>query len=292
MLAAGLSLATAACSPPQEETGDRIDRIGGEELTDEQYERFVRRYAGVPAEEIDPAARQQLYEEYLAELLFARAAEREGLVAPAEAIREQLEALGPQAASEGDSREELERDARQAVLARLYEEKVLAPRIKVTDEEIDAALGAAPPRVQREFAVFRQIRVDSREAASEAYRRTVRRKEPFEAVAKEMSTAPDAGALQQRPLSNLPAPVADVLRKLPEGGISRPVEYDGAFYLFELEARNRDPDPGRAGERQRVADRLWSEKMSRLKEEELRRLAELEGIRTPRTARRRKEKGS
>lgn len=257
----------------------RVERVGDRELTDAEFRRFVMAHGLDPAD-VDPAALDRLWDEFLAEILLARAAEREGIVAPPEELGREEEFLADIAPEATPA--DLEREARRRTLATLYVQRVLVPQVTVTSEEVEAAL---PPRRGsrgRHYVVFRQIRLDDEKAAREAWRRVVRKKEPFDEVARRVSTAPDKGRLQQRDVDLLPPKVADVLARLPVGGISRPVAFDGAYYLFELEARNRDPDPGRARERREVEDRLFREKLERLVQQTVERLAREEGIRPPR----------
>ncbi len=259
----------------------RVDRVGDRELTDAEFRRFVM-MRGLDPAKVDPAALDRLWEEFLAEILLARAAEREGLAPSAEELDRVMEFMADVAPGADGS--DLAREARRRALARLYVQRVLLPRVKVSPEEVESALPARKGTRGRHYVVFRQIRVEDEKAAREAWRRVVRKKEPFDEVAREVSTAPDRGRLQQRDVDLLPPRVADVLARLPVGSISRPVAFDGAYYLFELEARNRDPDPGRARERREVEDRLFREKLDRLVQETVRRLAREEGIRPPRLA--------
>jgi len=259
----------------------RVARVGDRALTEAEFRRFVVARGLDPAE-VDPAALDRLWEEFLAEVLLARAAEREGIVPPESEIghfREFMADVAP-----GIDPADGEREARRMLLARLYVERVLAPRVEVTPEEVEAALPARKRSRGRHYVVFRQIRLEDEKAAREAWHRVVRKKEPFDEVAREVSTAPDRGGLQQRDVDLLPPKVADVLARLPVGGVSRPVAFDGAYYLFELEARNRDPDPDLARERREIEDRLFREKLEHLVQETVRSLAREEGIRPPRLA--------
>jgi len=261
---------------------ERVRRVGERDLTDAEFRRYVLREIGVSVEGLDPAAVDRLWGEFLGEVLLARAAEREGIVPDPDAVDRELARLRELGA--GGDREELLREARRRVLAGTYVERILAPRVTVTPEEVEAALPPAEGSRTRHYVVFRQIRVEDEAAARQAWRRVTRGREPFDEVAREVSTAPDRGRLQQRDLAVLPGPVAEALRRLPVGGVSRPVPFDRAYYLFELEARNRDPDPGRARERREIEDRIFREKLDRLREATLERLAREEGIRLPRAA--------
>ncbi|MDH3283418.1 MAG: peptidylprolyl isomerase [Acidobacteriota bacterium] len=287
------AVAMAGCGerPVGPEGGEpsRIDRIGGREVTDAEFEIYLQRELGDASLEVAAAARRRLYEEFIAELLFARAGEREGLDAPAGLVEEEMLRLREAGIEAND--DELRLQARRTLLARAYEREVLLPGVSVPPEEVERELGAPLKRQAREFVVFRQIRAEDSASADLAYRRVVRQRESFEEVARELSTAPDRGALQQRALPHLPRVTTDVLRRLPEGSASRPVEVDGAFYVFQVVARNRDPDPGRVAERELVRLRLFQARLEQLAEERLAELAAREGIRVPHLVRDAEETG-
>jgi parvulin-like peptidyl-prolyl isomerase len=284
LLLTALLAGAAGCAPdaePDEQAPQwRVGRIGERELAEDEFDRFLLRDAGLERAQLDPAAQERLYEELLAEVLLARAARRVGLAADEEALAEErarLEALAGDVPSG-----QLEREAERHLLARLYEERVLAPEAAVSSDEVEAALGEAERRARRrDHAVFRQVVVDSPEAARQAHRRITRGGESFEAVARDVSVGADRGALQQRDLGELPEKATEVLRRLPEGSVSRPVEIDGMVYLFQLDALNWNPDPERVQERERVRGRLASERYETVRARRLVELAALEGIPAP-----------
>lgn len=271
--APGCGEADAPASSPETEVrlGDRVAGVG-------EMHRFLLREIGLPPAEIDERALPAYRRHLATQILFARAATRIGLEAePAEMQAEQrlLRQLDPAA-----DEEQLKKEARRAVLARAYEAQVLARRVEVTPEEVEARLGSRP-RDERRTAVFRQIVVDEESEAREVHRRLAREGEPFEEVAKEVSTGPELGALQQVPMSHLPESVQHALRRTPEGTVSRPVEIEGSHYLFEVQALNRDPDPARRREREEVRRRLFREKLDALREEHVGQLARSEGVALP-----------
>ncbi|RMF70615.1 MAG: hypothetical protein D6738_15690, partial [Acidobacteria bacterium] len=221
-----------------------------------------------------------LYEEFLAEVLFARAARRLGLHAPDADLAAELELL---AGMSPDLPEEtLRAEAERELLAREYERQVLWPEITVSDEEVTELLGRERRNTRRNVIVFRQIMVESKEAATEAWRRITRSREPFDEVARQISLSGAGADLQQRRLDTLPREAARVLERLPEGAVSRPVEIGGMWYLFEVTARNYDPDPGREREREAARHRLFQEKLETLRARRLAELARQENVRAPR----------
>ncbi|MDQ7008546.1 MAG: peptidyl-prolyl cis-trans isomerase [Acidobacteriota bacterium] len=276
-------LVSAGCSSSRQEADNEgaapVLAVGERELGRPEFERYLLREVGVQAGTIDAQAEKELYEEFYAEVLLARAAERAGFEVDAAALNAEvarLEGLEP-----AGSAEELEREARRRLLAQLYLEQVLAAEITIEPEEVDARLGRPERHRRRDLIVYRQIAVAGEKEAKAVYRRVVRGKEPFDAVARELSLTPDRGAIQQVPLEGLPDPVADVLERLPEGKISRPVKVGDLVYLFQVDARNRERDPGRVRQRQEVEQRLLTEKLESLRRQRLVQLAEEEGVRAP-----------
>ncbi len=270
-------------APPAEELTE-VTRVGDRVVSDEEFERYLMHQVGLAPEELDEAVRAQIYEEFLAEILFSRAAQRVGLVPPAEVLRSEMARLN---AIDPELPEPIRRaEAERTLLARAYEERVLASEITVTAEELEEALGkSGRKRRTRDTVVFRQIVVEDKEDGDAAYRRITRQGEAFDLVAREISMSGDGGAPQQRRLGDLPEAAADRLKRLPEGQTSRPVEIDGLFYLFQLDALNYDADPGRDRERAEIRYRLFREKLDALRATRLAELAAQEDIRVPRTAR-------
>jgi parvulin-like peptidyl-prolyl isomerase len=279
LLVGALGVAVACGGTADEEAASgAVFRLGERVVEADELRRFLLREVGLPREDIDekalPAYRRQL----AAQVLFARAARKLGLEphpAALQAEKQLLRELAPETEAQI-----VEREARRAVLARLYENEILAQRVSVTPEEVETRLGAQP-REGRTAAVFRQIVVEEADRAREVHRRLARGEEPFEAVAREVSSGPEQGALQQVPLNHLPDSVQRTLRRTPEGTVSRPVEIEGLYYLFEVQALNRDPDPARRREREEVRRRLFREKLDQLRTAHLKELAQSEGIKLP-----------
>ncbi len=244
------------------------------EIDEQDFELYLLHVVGTAELEdgtIDDEARRLLRDELRSEMLLAAEAERLGIEPAERRVLAELRVLEEIASGFEPGRRS--RHARRAALADAYVGQQLVGRVVVGDEDVEAALGPSPRAAAREYVVFRQIRVIDRAAADEAYRRVVRQKEAFEEVAAEVTTAADGGAPQQRALSGLPERVAGVIARVPEGTVSRPVQHGDAWYLFQVEARLRDPDPGRDRRRQEVRDRLFRERLDALRDAVVARLA-------------------
>ncbi len=268
-------------SDPHEgtESSARRIQVGQRLVSDGEFQRYIQRELGLNQEELEPVVAEQLREQLYAEVLLARAAERLGV--SVDSLQEADEVAALEALETGASEDELKIEARRALLARAYEETVLAGEVRISPEDVASRLGKAPRLGARSFMVFRQILVEEKTVADDAYRRIVRKHEPFSSVAAELTLGPDGGAVQQVPIANLPEAAARALGSLPEGGVSRPVLVGRYYYLFQLDARNRDPDPGRAREREMIEHKLFQERFDQLRIERLGKLAREEGVRAP-----------
>ncbi len=236
----------------------------------ESFERWLRLEAGVEPAEVAPEARRTLWREYCAELLFARAAEQQQLAVPENAVAAEIERL--EALGDVWPPEQRRDAARQKILAVLYEEHVLREQVNVTEEEVAAALQREGVE-GREGVSFRMLRTETRSAVDRA-RARIAKGEPFDQVARELSTTPDKGALQQQVLSDLPKGAAAAMQGLREGSVSEPVEIGKAWYLFLLEARNRDLDPNQARKRAALRQSLLQQRFDQRRERELENLAQ------------------
>ncbi len=281
-LAAVLALALPSCGGREgSESGPDGSALTVHSVSDPDFVRYLRRQVGLSPEELERAAIDQLLEEFYAELLFAKEAERLGLAVDPEALRREIALL--ESLEAGGTVADFEEEARRAVLARLYEAEVLLPDVSIEAKEVEEHLGKRRGRVGRRYMVFRQILVEEKSAAEDVYRRVTRGREPFAAVATEISLGADQGALQQVLLDDLPRDAARSLERVPEGGVSRPVRVGDYYYVFQVDARNYDADPGRARERALVEHKLFQERLDTLRRERLVALAAQEGLALPPT---------
>lgn len=279
-LLAALLVSASGCGEPTDHppAPEAELRVGERVVEEGELRRFLLREVGLPQKQIDARALPAYRRDLLRQLLFARAATRMGLELDSVEVERELEILRELAPKAPAAR--LEQEARRAVLARAYESEVLARQVDVTEEEVEARLRERP-RDRERTIVFRQIVVSDGDRARELHRSLARGEGSFQKRAAEVSEGPERGALQQVPIGHLPEPVQDVLRRTREGRVSPPVEIEGRYYLFEVQAQNRDPDPARRRERQEVRRRLIREKLDELRREHVSRLARSEGVELP-----------
>ncbi len=254
-----------------------VEQVGEFQLDDAALARHIRYETGMPPDDMDPLGRARLGEELLAEALLARGAELEKLALPSGAISEETARLQSVAGATTPPGV-LQQDVRRRVLARLYERQILARQVVVKEQDIERELRRPDGAGRGEQIVFRQLRVESQAAVEQAHR-DIMAGRAFDSVAAELSTTPDRGRPLARSLAELPDAAAAALRGLREGGVSQPVNVDGAYYLFQLDARSVQTDPGRS--RDAVKERLWERGFDDLRRQRVAELAEREGVRAP-----------
>jgi parvulin-like peptidyl-prolyl isomerase len=257
----------------------RVEQVGEFKLDEASLQRYVRVETGLTTAEVDPLGRARLAEDLLAEALLARCAEREKSSPSPVALADELARLqsifGAKAPPEA-----LREDALRRVLARLCESQVIARGITITAQAVEDELRRLEKKPAEEEVVFRQLRVDSEDAAEQAYQE-VTAGAPFERVAAQVSTAPDKGRPLARPLSALPRPAGDALREAREGSVSRPIPLDGAYYLFQLDARSAGAELDRARRREDIKRQLLQRAFDARRREKLNEMALAEGVRAP-----------
>lgn len=254
----------------------RVAKVGSFQLDDGAFSRFVRRETGLQPSDLDKAGRERLFEELLAEALLARGGERSGVVILPAAL--QLELKRYQELLEGGvAREVLEQEARRHLLAGAYEDQVLRREVRLP---AGPAVQQEPPAPPGEQYVFRQIRVEEKVTADQAWRR-VADGEPFDRVAQQLSTSLDRGRPLSRSAPDLPGPAAEVLRRMREGEVSRPLALDGAYYLFQLDARNQGQQGDRPRDREEQQRAIFQRALDELRQQRLVELARRDGVRAP-----------
>jgi len=291
MLLAGAALAAAcaACGRGASELDELgrargVAQVGAFVLDDAAVERQIQYETGMRVAELDPLGRARMREELLAEALLARGAERAGVEPSAKALADELARLQA-AVGAAAPPAALQQDARRRVLARIYERDLLGREIKIDAGAVEQELARdATASAAGEQVVFRQIRLDSEEAALRAHREILAG-QSFDRLAAEMSVAPDRGRPLSRALAELPPAAAAALRGLREGEATRPVELDGAYYLFQLDARGPAADVQRARRRDEAQRRVFARLFEDLRERRLEELARQEGVRAPVAAR-------
>jgi len=238
--AAGLLLAAAisGCGDePPPPGSDVAARIAGEDVRLVDFQSHLGEVAGGPDEALASEALSQLLDQYLEERMLIRlAADR------------QLPVAGTDAAA-----------AAEALLAA---EPVRAD----SDADIAAWYSAHAAELARpERVELLQILTEERGAAERA-RRELTSGADFSEVAARVSIDPAAASGGQRgwfAREDLPPTFADLLFRLPEGGVSEVIEVDYGFHVFRVEAKQPAATPTLEQARPEIERRLAAERADR-----------------------------
>jgi peptidyl-prolyl cis-trans isomerase C/foldase protein PrsA len=232
---AALALALAACAPePPRPDPDVVARLAGEEVRHADFEAHLRRAIGESGAGLASEALSQLLDQYLTERLLARLAADRGLVATG---------AEPGVAAE-------------ALLA-------AAPRAAPTEAEISAwyeSHRAALARAER--VELQQILTEDRLAAERA-RREILAGADFATVARRVSVDPAAASGGQSGVlgrEDLPPAFAEIVFRLPEGGVSEVIAADYGFHVFKVVRRLEAEVPALGAARAEIAARLVAER--------------------------------
>lgn len=204
------ALVLAACGPGRP-SADAVARVGEVEVTYGELARYVESETDSPAAALEGPVLSRLLDQHLTELLLLRVAEERGLVEPGATHREALSALLEAAPAAPPVRSE--------ALARYR------------DRRSELAL---PDRVR-----LRQVLTETRERA-EAARAELEAGADFADVARRYSedpSAPYGGTQGELAREDLPEEFAEVIFALEPGEVSRVVEADYGYHVFQVTER-------------------------------------------------------
>ncbi len=249
-VAVGCLLALTSCSrtPPTASIPGVVARLDTLQLTADELRAFVARIPAVlRSSEAPERARSEYLHSLMARHLLARQAHAEG-IDTLPAVRARAQARWQQHVIEA------------------YRRETLAPRVKVTEVDIQQAFVAAGMARQRQLAV---ILVGSQAAAYEVAAR-LHRGESFAAIAREVSlderSAAQGGVagyinVDQARRLHIPAGLFD---RLPDGRVSGPLPLGRRWQLVKFEgARAASLAEARAALERDLRARRWEEVESR-----------------------------
>lgn len=210
-LALAVLLAAAACQRAPLPPADLVARLGERAVHYPEFERYVVANLGESGATLQSEVLSSLFDQFLSEQLLLQLAVERRLVPVGAEPRRAVEAL----------------------LAR-------PPAPSPTDAEVEAYYGAHRERFTRPERVhLRQILVADR-AAAERAQRELKGGADFADVARRLSRDPSAGrGGDQGELGrdDLPAALAEVIFRLPAGGVSDIVPADYGFHIFQVSER-------------------------------------------------------
>lgn len=238
--AVGLTLCLAACrgEPASAVSADVVARLGPEEVRYPQFEAYVAATVGDDDDLLPSGVLTRLFDRFLDEELLIRLAVERGVAAPGASRRQALDALLAGELGPGPGEPEV---------------------TSYYQGHRDSF--ARPERVR-----LRQILVEDRESA-ERVRAEIAAGADFATVARRVSRDPSAGAggLQgELSRADLPQAFAEVIFALAPGEVSRVIEAEYGYHLFQVTERLPAEVVPLAQARDEIARQLKRERADRL----------------------------
>lgn len=257
--------ATSSCgtSASRVSSPTAVVTVNGQSLTHDQFDSFVHVKLGEFGNaSLSDRVRSELLDEFVTREMALQDARTHGLVAPA----------GPLAGPIPDA--SLDEMTIDRLVQRYYREVVLKD-VAVTDDELNAQLALLHVNeCGSDGYLVREICVPSRDEAEAARKKILSGAEPFGDVAKDVSKTPTAprGGLSYYDSGVLPPALERAVKPLSPGEVSRVVETDYGYHIFQLERRG-SPSTLEV-DRDRIAVDVLASKNERLVRANLQRLLE------------------
>jgi len=130
---------------------------------------------------------------------------------------------------------------RQRLLVQKLQEHIKDRLPPPTDDDIQAYIGESRKRLTPQKRVqLRSLRFESTEDATDAAAKIIGRSMSFADAVRAYEKDPGQGVVLEVPWGSLPQNVRQALDGLQPGQVTRPVEFNGDTYLFQLEAWRKD----------------------------------------------------
>ncbi len=247
------ALSLAGCAKPAE---DVVVRISGADVTVDEFDAYLSASLdddwgedALDADERD-LVHSRLFDAFVEERILLHEADRLGIEVFDAEVDAFLEADRiPEELTEGDEATAGNDARRRATALRTLRIQKLIdrsahPAAEVGDAEVDAWLrqiGGTPPEPS-EIVALRSLLLPSREAADRVAGEIRRRRMTFDEAVAQHEPTPGQADTAEMALADLPADVRDAVADLDVGGVSKPVELHGEFFLFRV-IRRGGPDP-------------------------------------------------
>jgi parvulin-like peptidyl-prolyl isomerase len=233
--ALALAALLAGCSDePTPPGSDVAARIAGEDVRLADFQSHLASITGAPDEALTSEALSQLLDQYLEERLLVRRAAERGL-----------------AVEDGSAAA-----AAEALLG-------AEPRSAPSAEEVGAWYAAHAATLARPERIELLQLLTAERGVAERARRELVAGADFATVAARVSIDPAAAAGGQRgwfAREELPPAFADLLFRLPEGGVSEVIEVDYGFHVFRVESKQPAATPTLEEARPEIERRLSAER--------------------------------
>lgn len=163
---------------------------------------------------------------------------------------------------------------------RKLQDQLIVRQVEVSPEDIDAYLALHRDELRpRPRIVLRSISAASEDRAARIRSEIVRKKRTFDQALSAYASSRGEGQSQEVALDALPEPVREAVGSLKRGQVSRPVQLEGIWYVFQVEStaveRAADPRTLRALAEEQLRQQRIEEASRRLLED-LRRKARIE----------------
>ncbi|MDX1388009.1 MAG: peptidyl-prolyl cis-trans isomerase [Acidobacteriota bacterium] len=127
--------------------------------------------------------------------------------------------------------------ARRNLMIQKLRGAVVAGEVEVSEADVDAYLRRHQDRLlPDDHLIVRRLTLAGRKEANDVRREIIEKSMPFDKAATVFGGEPHQGRPEQLEIEALPEVMREAVEKLKPGQISRPVEFDGAYHLFLLEA--------------------------------------------------------
>ena len=249
-----LLVSLAGCSKPSEEV---VVRFAAVEVTVDEVRAYLAANLddewgedALDAEERD-LVHSRLFDAFVEERILLHEADRLGIEVSASEVDAFLAAdrIPEEPADATETAVDDESRRRTSVRRTLRIQKLIDrsahPAGAVDDAEVDAWLHQLGATVfaTSEVVVLRSLLLPSREAADRVAEEIRRRRMTFDEAVALYEPTPGQADTAEMALADLPADVRDSVAALKEGGVSKPVELHGEFYLFRVIRRGGiEPD--------------------------------------------------
>lgn len=153
--------------------------------------------------------------------------------------------------------EEARRRARRNLMIQKLRGAEVGAKVAVTEHEVDAYVrDHLDSLLPEHLLVIRWITLNGKRDAARVRREILQKQMPFDEAAEVFAASPAEGRSVEIEFEALPEAVQQAVQDLTPGQVSRPVELQGSYYLFLVEAAGGRTPPDRAELRERARNEL------------------------------------
>lgn len=280
-VAFALAIGILACGgPPEDPAHLPVAILDEKTITVSDLERYLRgnladvlEDGNLPARDL-ARIKSRLFDNFLDEEILLLEAERQEVIVEEQEINAYLGIEGPDA-GEGAEMEPGRRMARRNLRIQKLRGAYVRAKARVTEEEIDAYVEAHREAILPEHhLVMRSFPLSSKKDARHVRGEILERGMSFDEAREVFGATPEQGQPAEVTLEGLPEAVRKAVENLEPGEISRPVEFQGSFYLFLVDAWRAKEEVSDAALRERAREELMLAKAALVSQDLLEELRE------------------